>query len=74
MPVAPGLVETPLTRRLTENAASRAVSEKMHPLGRLGTPDDVAYAIDWLLDSTKSSWVTGQIIGVDGGLGSVRSR
>jgi len=34
----------------------------------------VAEAIDWLLDPSRSSWVTGQVIGVDGGLGTIRPR
>ena len=45
----------------------------MHPLGRIGQPQDVAAAITWLLDPDQS-WVTGQVIGVDGGLARVRSR
>lgn len=72
--VAPGLVETPMSERLTSNEPSRKASESMHALGRLGQPHDVAEAIDWLLDSTRSGWVTGQMIGVDGGLGTVRPR
>lgn len=72
--VAPGLVETPMSERLTANEAARKASEAMHALGRLGTPDDVAEAIDWLLDTNRSGWVTGQVIGVDGGLGTVRPR
>ena len=72
--VAPGLVETPMSERLTSNEASRKASESMHALGRIGQPHDVAEAIDWLLDSTRSAWVTGQVIGVDGGLGTVRPR
>jgi len=72
--VAPGLVETPMSARLTSNEASRKASEAMHALGRLGQPDDVAEAIDWLLDNARSSWVTGQVIGVDGGLGTIRPR
>ena len=70
--VAPGLVATPLTERITSNERARASSEAMHALGRLGTPPDVASAMAWLL-SGESSWVTGQTIGVDGGLGAVRS-
>jgi NAD(P)-dependent dehydrogenase (short-subunit alcohol dehydrogenase family) len=45
----------------------------MHPLGRIGRADDVARAIVWLLDPAQS-WVTGQVLGVDGGLGTVRGR
>jgi NAD(P)-dependent dehydrogenase (short-subunit alcohol dehydrogenase family) len=71
--VAPGLVKTPLTRKIWDNATSATASRAMHALGRLGEPDDVASIIVWLLDPSNS-WVTGQTIGVDGGLGSVRSR
>jgi NAD(P)-dependent dehydrogenase (short-subunit alcohol dehydrogenase family) len=71
--VAPGLVQTPLTQRLTANEASRKTSLAMHPLGRLGEPGDVAGAIAWLLDR-KQSWITGQVIGVDGGLATVQNR
>ncbi|MEC9131300.1 MAG: SDR family oxidoreductase [Verrucomicrobiota bacterium] len=45
----------------------------MHALGRLGSPADVAHSMAWLL-SEESSWVTGQVLGVDGGLGSVLPR
>ncbi len=71
--VAPGLVETPMTARLTANEASLKASTAMHPLGRIGKPADVAAAIEWLLNP-RQSWVTGQVLGIDGGLGSVRSR
>lgn len=71
--VAPGLVDTPLSERITKNEAARKQSEAMHALGRIGRPEDVASAIAWLLDP-RQSWVTGQTIGVDGGLGSLRGR
>jgi NAD(P)-dependent dehydrogenase (short-subunit alcohol dehydrogenase family) len=71
--VAPGLTETPLTERLTSNPASAKASTALHALGRLGRPDDVAAALEWLLDPAQG-WITGQVIGVDGGLASVRSR
>jgi NAD(P)-dependent dehydrogenase (short-subunit alcohol dehydrogenase family) len=45
----------------------------MHPLGRLGDPDDVASAIAWFLDPAQSL-VTGQVLGVDGGIATVRAR
>ena len=71
--VAPGLVRTPMTTRLTANDASLKASTAMHALGRIGEPEDVSSAIEWLLNS-RQSWVTGQVIGIDGGLGSLRSR
>jgi NAD(P)-dependent dehydrogenase (short-subunit alcohol dehydrogenase family) len=71
--VAPGLVRTPLTERLTANEAALKASTAMHALGRIGEPGDVAAALEWLL-SPEQSWVTGQVLGVDGGLGSIRPR
>lgn len=70
--VAPGLVDTPLAERITRSERALEHSRKMHPLGRIGTPDDVAAAIAWLL-SDESDWVTGQVIGIDGGLGRTRA-
>lgn len=71
--VAPGLVRTPMTARLTANEASLKVSQGMHPLGRIGEPSDVAAALEWFLHPCQS-WVTGQVLGVDGGLGCLRPR
>lgn len=65
--VAPGLVRTPLTDRITGNPSSLKLSENMHALGRIGEPAEVARAIVWLL-SPEQSWITGQALGVDGGL------
>jgi len=44
----------------------------MHPLGRIGVPGDVAEAIDFLL-GPRSDWITGQVLGIDGGLGATRA-
>ena len=71
--VAPGLTRTPLTAGLWQNETVARASAGMHALGRLGAPEEVASAIDWLLDP-EQSWVTGQVIGVDGGLSRIRSR
>ena len=70
--VAPGLVDTPLTARIMSNELALKASLAMHALGRAGKPEHVASAIAWLLDA-ENDWVTGQVIGVDGGLGTVRS-
>jgi len=71
--VAPGLTRTPLTEPLTKNEASLKASAALHPLGRIGEPNEVASAIAWLIDP-EQSWVTGQVIGVDGGLASAQAR
>nr|WP_274388172.1 SDR family oxidoreductase [Salsipaludibacter albus] len=71
--VAPGLVRTPQTARLTDNETQAETSRAMHALGRLGEPADVADAILFLLDP-DNDWITGQVLGVDGGLGRVRTR
>ena len=69
--VAPGLVRTPLTRSIWSNESAAKTSEEMHASGRLGEPEDVASAIGWLLDPANS-WVTGEVISVDGGLSHLR--
>ena len=69
--VAPGLVQTPMTEKVTGRETARRASTDLHPLGRLGEPEDVAAMISLLLDPAQS-WVTGQIFGVDGGLSTLR--
>ncbi len=71
--VAPGLVRTPLTKRITGSPSAEQASIAMHALARLGEPDDVASALAWLV-APENAWVTGQVLGVDGGLGTVRAR
>jgi NAD(P)-dependent dehydrogenase (short-subunit alcohol dehydrogenase family) len=71
--VAPGLVRTPLAAKITSSEIALKASTAMHPLGRIGEPADVATVIALLLDPA-ASWITGQIVGIDGGLGSVRGK
>jgi len=71
--VAPGLVRTPLTRGLVSSEPAEKASVAMHPLGRLGEPEDVARAICFLLDPAQG-WITGQVLGVDGGLADLKAR
>jgi len=70
--IAPGLVQTELTSRVWKNERSAESSRSMHPLGRLGRPEDIASLIQWLL-SPEQSWITGQDIAVDGGLSGLKS-
>lgn len=67
--VAPALTRTALSASLWSNEATLAASIGMHPLGRIGEPADVAHAAAYLI-SDDASWVTGQVLGVDGGLGA----
>lgn len=71
--VSPGLTRTPMTARITGNAAALKASTEMHALKRIGEPGDVARAMAFLL-SPENAFITGQNLGVDGGLGSLRPR
>jgi NAD(P)-dependent dehydrogenase (short-subunit alcohol dehydrogenase family) len=68
--VAPAAVKTPALERWVpkdEIDATLATFAPLHPLGRVGTPDDVAGAVTYLL-SEEASWITGAILNVDGGV------
>jgi len=71
--VAPSLTKTPLAAALTSNEQMATAIAGLHALQRLGEPDDVAAAAAFLL-SPDSSWITGQVIGVDGGRSSLRTK
>jgi 3-oxoacyl-[acyl-carrier protein] reductase len=70
--VAPSLTDTPMAQNLLSSPEKREVSAKRHPLSKIGQPDDISKAIAYLL-SDDSNWVTGQVIGIDGGLGKLKT-
>ena len=64
--VCPGFTRTPLLDALLEDPEKVGRLVKLHPLGRLGTPEDIASAVLFLA-SEQASWITGQALAVDGG-------
>jgi NAD(P)-dependent dehydrogenase (short-subunit alcohol dehydrogenase family) len=71
--VAPSLTRTPLAKALTGNEQMASAIAQMHALQRLGEPDDIA-ALGAFLMSDEAGWITGQIIGVDGGRSMLRTK
>ncbi len=69
--VAPSLTDTPLADFLLADDTKREAANKRHPLNRYGSPQDIAGMAAYLL-TDQASWITGQIIGVDGGMGSLK--
>lgn len=69
--VAPALVDSQMTEAMLSRAGMRDAAAKQNPLGRIGTPEDVARAIVFLLDPAND-WIAGQVLGVDGGFGVMR--
>lgn len=68
--IAPSLVDTPLAGRLLNNDKKKEMMSQRHPLKRVGQAEDIANLAIFLL-SDKSSWVTGQVLGVDGGMSTL---
>jgi NAD(P)-dependent dehydrogenase (short-subunit alcohol dehydrogenase family) len=68
--IAPSLVDTPLATRLLNNEKKQEKMAERHPLKRVGTPSDIARMAAFLL-SDDSSWMTGQVLGVDGGISTL---
>lgn len=69
--VAPALTATPLAEKLINSPEKLDASNKRHPLKRIGQPQDISNAIHFLLGE-ESSWITGQILNVDGGMSSLK--
>lgn len=69
--IAPSLTDTPLAAGLLAGEARQKASAEMHPLKRYGNPSDIASAAVFLLNPS-SSWITGQVLRVDGGLSALK--
>ncbi|REE01260.1 SDR family NAD(P)-dependent oxidoreductase [Marinoscillum furvescens] len=69
--LAPSLTDTPMAATLLASEEKRKASDERHPLGRVGKPEDLAHAVKYLL-SDESSWMTGQVIHLDGGMSAIR--
>jgi NAD(P)-dependent dehydrogenase (short-subunit alcohol dehydrogenase family) len=69
--IAPSLTNTPLAASLLNSDQKIDANAQRHPLKRVGTPLDIANAVEFLL-TDKSSWVTGQILSIDGGMSTIK--
>lgn len=69
--IAPSLTNTPLAEKLLSSPERKEASNQRHPLKRFGEAEDIAAATAFLI-SDQSSWVTGQILGVDGGMSTLK--
>jgi 3-oxoacyl-[acyl-carrier protein] reductase len=70
--IAPSLTDTPLAQNLLSTPERKEASNKRHPLGKYGSPGDISSAIAFLL-ADETNWMTGQVIGIDGGLGKLKT-
>lgn len=69
--IAPSLTDTPLAAKLLSTDQKREANAERHPLKRIGTTEDMASMGRFLL-SEEASWITGQIIHIDGGMSAIR--
>lgn len=70
--IAPSITNTPLADRFLNNEAKMEKSAQRHPLKRVGEADDIAAMTCFLLND-DSSWMTGQILGLDGGMSTLNT-
>lgn len=70
--IAPSLTETPLAESLVSTEDKRRASADRHPLKRIGSAHEVAQLASHLL-SENGSWITGQVVAIDGGIGALRT-
>lgn len=68
--IAPSLTDTPLAKRLLGNEKKKEKMNERHPLKRVGETEDISNLAEFLL-SDKSSWMTGQVLGLDGGMSTL---
>ena len=69
--IAPSLTDTPLAEKILNTDQKREANAERHPLNRIGEPKDIAAMANFLLGE-ESSWITGQILHVDGGMSSLK--
>lgn len=69
--IAPSLTDTPLASVLLNSDEKREAAAKRHPLNSIGSADEIGQLVAFLIQD-NSRWITGQIIGVDGGIGSLK--
>lgn len=69
--IAPSLTETPLAAGLLNTEQKKEANALRHPLKRFGKADDIANMAEFLI-SDKSEWITGQVLGVDGGMSRLK--
>jgi NAD(P)-dependent dehydrogenase (short-subunit alcohol dehydrogenase family) len=70
--IAPSLTDTALAANLLNSAEKKEANAQRHPLKKIGRPEDIANLASFLL-TDKSAWMTGQILHLDGGIGSIRT-
>ncbi|MEM6522462.1 MAG: SDR family oxidoreductase [Bacteroidota bacterium] len=69
--IAPSITDTPLAAKLLSNEEKKQKSGERHPLKRVGSVTDISSATTFLL-LDQSSWITGQVLGVDGGMSTLK--